>query len=126
MARGLGNTMDRNRVNVRLRVTRPRRIRNTASSRRTVVVTALVTILTFVSLLGPLAGQDFRTAEANHVGMKLPFAAGSTWTVLQGYNTSPREGGSHWNCDPTTLKDAISQSEACNAGWQYKYSLDLV
>ncbi|HWV35546.1 MAG TPA: M23 family metallopeptidase, partial [Thermomicrobiales bacterium] len=58
--------------------------------------------------------------------MKFPFASGSTWKVLQGYNTSPREGGSHWNCDPATLKDAISQSQSCNAGWQYKYSLDLV
>ena len=65
-------------------------------------------------------------AAASSAGMKMPFASGSTWVVSQGYNTSPKEGGDHYNCDPATLKDSISQSEKCNAPWQYKYSLDLV
>ena len=55
----------------------------------------------------------------------LPFAAGSDWYISQGYNTSPAEGWSHYNCDPRTRKDEISRTERCTDGWQYKYSFDL-
>lgn len=58
--------------------------------------------------------------------IKFPFASGSTWSVLQGYNTSPVDGGSHYNCDPNTLTDMPSHTESCGAQYQYKYALDLV
>ena len=57
--------------------------------------------------------------------IRLPFRTGTSWMVSQGYNTSPVDGGSHWNCDPDTLRDDVSRSTSCRAGWQYKYSLDL-
>ena len=57
--------------------------------------------------------------------LKMPFAAGSEWYISQGYNTSPAEGWSHYNCDPGTGKDQISKTQSCEDGWQYKYSFDL-
>jgi len=60
--------------------------------------------------------------------IKLPFASGANWSVLQGYNTAPTDsaGGSHYNCDPVALKDTPSHTETCGAQYQYKYSLDLL
>ena len=57
--------------------------------------------------------------------VKMPFAAGTEWYISQGYNTSPAEGWSHYNCDPRTGQDQISKTERCDDGWQYKYSVDL-
>ena len=57
--------------------------------------------------------------------IKLPFPSGQTWIVGQGYNTSPAQGGSHWNCDPATLLDQPSQTRGCRAPYQYRYSFDL-
>src|SRR5215207_8094392 len=57
--------------------------------------------------------------------IKLPFPSGQTWVVGQGYNTSPTQGGSHWNCDPATLLDQPSQTQGCRAPYQYRYSFDL-
>jgi hypothetical protein len=65
------------------------------------------------------------SVSANHTNIKWPFASGATWYISQGYNTSPAEGWSHYNCDPSTLKDTISQSQSCNQYYQYKYSFDL-
>ncbi|MDQ3043953.1 MAG: M23 family metallopeptidase, partial [Chloroflexota bacterium] len=64
-------------------------------------------------------------AAANHTVIKMPFASGPAWTVGQGYNTSPRDNGTHYNCDPVTLKDQPSQSTSCRAHYQYKWSMDL-
>lgn len=57
--------------------------------------------------------------------VKMPFAAGAEWYISQGYNTSPAEGWSHYNCDSRTGEDEISKTERCDDGWQYKYSVDL-
>jgi len=62
---------------------------------------------------------------ASHGAIKFPFAAGADWWISQGYHTSPAEGWSHYNCDPNSGKDEISQTERCQPGWQYKYSFDL-
>ena len=65
------------------------------------------TLALLLLLISPFAG--FVTpapVEAHHTNIKMPFAAGSTWRVLQGYN-----GSSHQNNSST---------------WQYYYSLDLV
>ncbi len=56
--------------------------------------------------------------------MKLPFPGGATWVVGQGYNTRA-PAGTHWNCDPATLRDQPTQSESCRAHYQYKFSFDL-
>lgn len=81
---------------------------------------ALLLLSPFASIYQPAP------ALANHSNIKLPFAAGPTWTVMQGYNTTPTEGGSHYNCDPATLKDMPTHTESCSAHYQYKYSMDLV
>ncbi|HEY7035345.1 MAG TPA: IPT/TIG domain-containing protein [Thermomicrobiales bacterium] len=58
-------------------------------------------------LVPPFAGfVTPGTVLAHHTNIKLPFASGATWRVLQGYN-----GSSHQNNSST---------------WQYYYSLDLV
>jgi hypothetical protein len=51
--------------------------------------------------------------------IKMPFASGSTWTISQGYNTNPNNGGSHYNCSEYP-------GVGCSAQWMYKYSFDLV
>ena len=84
--------------------------------------TLLVAALLFVSI--PFTVQP-AAVEAAGSTIKWPFVAGSTWYISQGYNTSPNEGWSHYNCDPSTLKDSISQSRSCNQYYQYKYSFDL-
>lgn len=74
------------------------------------------------------AGQDESASSAllsTSGKIKLPFRGGEVWTFGQGYNTSPAEGGSHWNCDPTTLKDQPSQTQGCRAPYQYRFSIDL-
>jgi hypothetical protein len=84
-----------------------------------------------VAVLLAIGGSDRpsllmpQSASATHQRIRMPFVAGQQWVVSQGYNTSPPQGGSHWNCDPATLKDAISRTAACRAGWQYRFSLDL-
>src|SRR5918993_1671946 len=74
---------------------------------------------------GWLAPGGPPAATAATARIKMPFPANQSWRVSQGYNTTPTEGGSHWNCDPNTLKDAPSQTSTCRAPYQYKYSLDL-
>jgi murein DD-endopeptidase MepM/ murein hydrolase activator NlpD len=63
--------------------------------------------------------------RASHTAIKMPFPAGADWYISQGYNTSPAEGWTHYNCDPRTGRDEISGTERCEPGWQYKYSFDL-
>ena len=84
---------------------------------------AVVLLVCCQVVAGGLGVVTPRPAAADHGQIKFPFAAGADWYVSQGYNTSPAEGWSHYNCDPSTLKDEISRTESCNAGWQYKYSL---
>ncbi len=81
---------------------------------------ALLVLTPFASIYSP------QPVSAHHTNIKLPFAAGPTWTVMQGYNTTPTEGGSHYNCDPATLTDAPTHTESCSAYYQYRYSMDLV
>src|SRR5688500_15202688 len=71
------------------------------------------------------SGEEQAIPAAAGAVYKLPFPAGQTWTVGQSYNTSPSTGGTHWNCNPTTLKDAPSGTTGCRAHYQYKFSLDL-
>lgn len=85
--------------------------------------TSLIVIAAVLAALVPTIDRPAPAAAASTI--KLPFASGATWYVSQGYNTSPAEGWSHYNCDPNTLKDAISQTTSCNAPYQYKYSFDL-
>lgn len=65
------------------------------------------------------------TASAHHTDIRLPVPSGEQWYASQGYNTSPGQGGSHYNCDPSTLTDSPSHSTSCSQYWQYKYSFDL-
>ena len=51
--------------------------------------------------------------------IKMPFASGANWTISQGYNTNPNNGGSHYNCPDYP-------GVSCSAQWMYKYSFDLV
>ncbi|HEV2106993.1 MAG TPA: M23 family metallopeptidase, partial [Thermomicrobiales bacterium] len=62
---------------------------------------------------------------ASHATMRLPVPSGATWTIGQGYNTRPTDGGTHWNCDPAVLRDQPTRTESCRAHYQYKFSLDL-
>ena len=87
-----------------------------------ICVAILLVLGTLGSGLGPVGPEPVR---ATHGSIKMPFAAGAEWYISQGYNTSPDEGWSHYNCNPRTLKDEISGTESCEAGWQYKYSFDL-
>ncbi len=84
---------------------------------------ALAVVLS--ALLPVLLAPASRTVSAHHTGIVLPFAAGAEWVVSQGYNTSPAEGWSHYDCNPRTGKDDVSRSTRCDPGWQYKYSFDL-
>nr|MBA2278129.1 M23 family metallopeptidase [Chloroflexia bacterium] len=99
------------------------------SAIRTSLVACVLVMLTVMaqwSGVGPgWLADDSGAALANHTRIKMPFRSGQSWTIGQGYNTSPTEGGSHWNCDPATLMDSISQTHSCRAPYQYKYSLDL-
>lgn len=87
-------------------------------------------LMAFLSILlvivSPLVGTvQPAPVQAHHANIKLPFAGGSTWYVSQGYNTSPAQGGSHYNCNPSTLRDEPSGTRSCSQYWQYKYSIDL-
>lgn len=93
--------------------------------RYSLLVVALTVLAGVSSAIVPETSWQAKPVAANHAGIKLPFAAGASWYISQGYNTSPKEGWSHYNCDTATAKDAISQSTTCSAGWQYKYSFDL-
>ncbi|MDP9368120.1 MAG: hypothetical protein M3Q03_07570, partial [Chloroflexota bacterium] len=84
-----------------------------------------VAILLLLSLLAGTAAIPAPPAAANHTAIKMPFASGAAWTVGQGYNTSPTEGGTHYNCDPATLTDQPSHAVSCRAHYQYKWSMDL-
>ena len=66
----------------------------------------------------PLAIQP-QVAQAADRMIKMPFASGSTWTISQGYNTNPNNGGSHYNCPDYP-------GVGCSPQWMYKYSFDLV
>ncbi len=86
-------------------------------------------VLTLLLLAGGFAGLVAATPVAPVAaitgGLKLPVPAGAAWTVGQGYNTWPTEGGSHWACDPATLRDRPTQSASCRAHYQYQWSFDL-
>ena len=107
----------------------PRRLERPRSTRAR-LFHQLVVVAMFASLVSGLlplpTGPTLETASANHTGIKLPVPGGESWRVTQGYNTSPAEGGSHYSCDPVTLRDQPSQTRSCSAYWQYKYSLDIV
>ena len=96
------------------------RTRKSAGSRFVHAFFALLLVFTFI----PSSVQPF-TVEASSTNIKWPFVTGATWYVSQGYNTSPSEGWSHFNCNPTTLKDAISSTQTCSQYYQYKYSFDV-
>ena len=85
---------------------------------------SFIAIMAMLLTLIPLSGRPAPVAAAGS-SIEFPFAAGATWYVSQGYNTSPSDGWSHYNCDASTLTDAISHTESCSASYQYKYSLDL-
>ena len=91
------------------------------------VVSVLVVLSILVTAL-PSFTATFSADAATSSLIKLPFASGANWSVLQGYNTAPGDatGGSHYNCDPATLTDAPTHTQSCGAQYQYKYSLDLV
>ena len=63
-------------------------------------------------------------AAASAAAMKLPFASGAQWVIGQGYNTRA-PAGTHWNCDPATLRDQPTQKESCRAHYQYRYAFDF-
>src|SRR4051812_46472258 len=90
------------------------------SVRRSSFIAVMALLLTLI----PLSGHPAPVAAAGS-SIEFPFASGATWYVSQGYNTSPSDGWSHYNCDASTLTDAISHTESCSASYQYKYSLDL-
>ncbi len=96
------------------------RSRQSSASRCVNALFALLLVLSFV----PTSIQAY-SAEASSTNIKWPFVSGATWYVSQGYNTSPSEGWSHFNCNPTTLKDAISNTQSCSQYYQYKYSFDV-
>ncbi|GIW04877.1 MAG: hypothetical protein KatS3mg059_1497 [Thermomicrobiales bacterium] len=100
--------------------------RRTAREAVCLVPRLLILITVGILLVTPLGGT-FRPqpARANHTAIKWPVPAGATWYISQGYNTSPAEGWSHYNCDPNTLKDQISQTRSCSAYYQYKFSFDI-
>jgi IPT/TIG domain-containing protein len=60
-----------------------------------------------------------RLALAADRMIKMPFASGANWTISQGYNTNPNNGGSHYNCPDYP-------GVGCSPQWMYKYSFDLV
>jgi hypothetical protein len=105
----------------------------TSVHRRTRGAFLIRLVFTFVLLSGgfsglaPISGPSaVETAEAHHTSIKLPVPAGQRWIASQGYNTNPAAGGSHYNCDPSTLRDEPSGTRSCSQYWQYKYSFDLV
>lgn len=106
----------------------PRRLgRGSTHSRRfAFVLASFALLMSSVANLAPLPViSPVETASANHTDIKLPVPGGETWYVSQGYNTNPANGGSHYSCNPSTLKDQPSGTVSCSAYWQYKYSLDL-
>lgn len=89
-------------------------------------------LATAVLIIGMLLGAipfSFSPSptSANHASIKWPFAKGSNWVISQGYNTAPglTTGASHWNCNPTTLKDEPTGTQSCSRYYQYKFALDL-
>lgn len=83
-------------------------------------------VLLLITMLGMTTlAPDAYSASAEAPLIHLPFGPGKAWVISQGYNTSPSEDGSHWNCDVTSLRDHQTQSSPCRIGWQYKYSLDF-
>jgi hypothetical protein len=93
-------------------------------SHRLFTVTAALLLLasTFAGVIPALAPLP---VAASHAGLKLPVPAGAAWTIGQGYNTRPTDGGTHWNCDPAVLRDQPTRTESCRAHYQYKFSFDL-
>ncbi|MBA2753332.1 MAG: hypothetical protein H0U40_02560 [Chloroflexia bacterium] len=87
------------------------------------IVGAFLLVLTTLSGIVPAAAP--RQASAAPLGLKFPVASGAAWMIGQGYNTSPADDKSHWNCDPNTLRDQPTQTQSCRAHYQYKFSFDL-
>ena len=72
-------------------------------------------IATGFSGLAPVVGvRTLETAQANHSNIKLPVPSGESWTISQGYNTNPANGGSHYSCNPETLRDEPSGTRTCS------------
>lgn len=88
------------------------------------LLVCVLALLGVAAALPSLPGIPSPAAQAAAT-IKWPFAAGSGWYISQGYNTSPVTNWSHYNCDPVTQKDAISQTRTCSNGYQYKYSFDI-
>ena len=85
----------------------PRPCAATPCSRAVARLRVVWTLAVLLLLVAPFAGFVLPASVlAHHTTIKMPFAAGATWRVLQGYN-----GSSHQNNSST---------------WQYYYSLDLV
>lgn len=79
---------------------------------------AALMLSVFSSLVPPGVAPQ-QSAQAATRMIKMPFASGSTWTISQGYNTNPNNGGSHYNCLEYPERN-------CSPYWVYKYSFDLV
>ncbi len=95
---------------------------------RRIFTFATVLLLLFSSFAGMLptpAPSAVHKAAALSNPLAWPVTAGASWTIGQGYNTKTTEGGSHWACNPKTLKDAPTGSLACRAHYQYQFALDL-
>ena len=105
-------------------LTRPRgasKDRNRGSFVSWLLIVGLL-LSVFVGVIRP--GTPRAAASAPII--KFPFASGATWYVSEGYNTSPAaNGGSHYNCDTSTLTDQPSHTESCSLYYQYKYSMDF-
>lgn len=91
----------------------------------TALLLVIVLSTGFANVLTPGAADPGRAA-AQSGGLLWPVPAGRGWTIGQGYNTKTTEGGSHWACNPQTLKDAPTGTLACRAHYQYQFSLDVV
>ena len=85
---------------------------------------ALLALLLITTLAPSLGTRMTPSASAAPI-IKMPFASGQTWFASQGYNTNLAQGGSHYNCNPTTLRDEPSGTRSCSRYWQYKYSIDF-
>jgi len=97
-----------------------------ASLARPRIVHILLALVMLMATGAPIADLvEPQPASANHSSIKWPVPSGATWYISQGYNTSPADGWSHYNCDPNTLKDQISQTHSCSAYYQYKFSFDI-
>ncbi|MGI8643870.1 MAG: peptidoglycan DD-metalloendopeptidase family protein, partial [Thermomicrobiales bacterium] len=102
----------------------PSRHSNRAHGRYFGIVLIMVVVMLAGNLSGVLPAFSPSPVGASHSTMKLPVPSGAAWVIGQGYNTRP-SAGTHWNCDPATLRDQPTRTESCRAHYQYKFSFDL-